>query len=76
MLTVELDIFSGRPNPRWTLSEAEEKELVNYILANPASILPDTLGQAQLGYRGFIVRIHDTQSAAYQKHSDLGYKSP
>ncbi|MCC6192751.1 MAG: hypothetical protein IT318_27335 [Anaerolineales bacterium] len=76
MFSVELDIFSGRPNPRWILSEAEEKELVNRILADPASILPDTLGQARLGYRGFIVRVHDSQSATYQGALKSGVQVP
>ncbi len=40
MISVELDIFSGRPNPRWFLSDAEEMELVNRILENRALICP------------------------------------
>ena len=28
MLRVELDIFSGMPNPTWVLTEQEEKELL------------------------------------------------
>ena len=28
MFEVELDIFSGRPNPRWTLDGREEAELI------------------------------------------------
>ena len=27
MFQVELDIFSGRPNPRWTLDPVEESDL-------------------------------------------------
>lgn len=58
MLEVELDIFSGRPNPTWMLSEKEEKQLMERVLAEPKQLAavdsPDeALG---LGYRGFIIR--------------------
>ncbi|MGA8944042.1 MAG: hypothetical protein WB502_15210 [Thermoactinomyces sp.] len=58
MLEVELDIFSGMPNPKWILSEQEEKELLDRLLAEPEQISPvyspdEVLG---LGYCGLIVR--------------------
>ncbi|PEN54690.1 hypothetical protein CN540_16855 [Bacillus toyonensis] len=58
MLEVELDIFSGRPNPKWVLSEEEEKELLNIILSDPTEISPVYTSEVQfgLGYRGLIVR--------------------
>ena len=52
-LDAELDIFSGRPNPRWELDEAAVRRLRNAhdLLA------PGQAGLAQelpgLGYRGF-----------------------
>jgi hypothetical protein len=51
--TVELDIFSGRPNPAWRLSEAEGVRLITMLKALPVmspKVLPEVLG-----YRGFIV---------------------
>ena len=52
---VELDVFSGRPNPRWQLSAEEGADLENRLgglpQTDPAEI------PAPLGYRGF--RIQD-----------------
>ncbi|MCS7479852.1 hypothetical protein ACFFQW_18965 [Umezawaea endophytica] len=54
---VELDIFSGRPNPTWTLPDAEATAFRERLdaLAGTAS------GQVanNLGYRGFVVRTGD-----------------
>jgi hypothetical protein len=53
-MKVELDIFSGRPNPSWELSPSEEAELARLLWGlkertNP--VAEDTLG---LGYRGLV----------------------
>jgi len=58
MLEVELDIFSGMPNPRWTLSTREEKGLLDRVVAEPQQLSPvhseeESFG---LGYRGLVVR--------------------
>ena len=54
---VELDVFSGRPNPTWTLPDAEATAFRERVdgLAGTAS------GQVanNLGYRGFVVRTGD-----------------
>lgn len=55
MLQVELDIFSGRPNPTWTLSEKEEKELLDRVAADPQIMLPEGATSGRLGYRGYVV---------------------
>jgi hypothetical protein len=52
--TVELDAFSGRPNPRWELSVEEARDLSQRISGlEPArgASLPDV----GLGYRGFYI---------------------
>lgn len=56
-IAVELDVFSGRPNPGWVLENKDAEEL-NRLLQNlPAR---KTSAPAEgLGYRGFIVTIHD-----------------
>lgn len=50
-MNVTLDVFSGRPNPSWSLSVQEERELARLL-----SDLPPTeervVGNG-LGYRGF-----------------------
>jgi hypothetical protein len=50
---VELDVFSGRPNPRWTLSTDRVKELEERLQG-----LEQTEGREPpgLGYRGFLLR--------------------
>ena len=63
--TVELDIFSGVPNPMWVLSAAEASDLTSRI-----SRLDPTVAAGQrpdnLGYRGFIVQIAAGSSASLQ----------
>ena len=50
-MEVELDVFSGRPNPSWSLSPAEEEELL-FRLSDlpPTDSVPDPV---DLGFRGF-----------------------
>ncbi|GAA0433052.1 hypothetical protein [Streptomyces luteireticuli] len=58
-MLVELDLFSGRPNPRWRLAPgaAEEFRALTAGLppAGPAARTPSP----GLGYRGFTVRDAD-----------------
>jgi hypothetical protein len=51
-LLIELDVFSGRPNPRWALDERVRQELVRLQqrLAASRTTPPDP---PSLGYRGF-----------------------
>jgi len=69
MLEVELDIFSGMPNPTWILSERQEGELYELLSAEPdqissATIISKRLG---LGYRGLIVRRIKTDDGKWEK---------
>ena len=54
-MEIELDAFSGRPNPRWELTGAQAAEFLARLRA-----LRPTQGRdfvvEDLGYRGFIVR--------------------
>jgi len=54
---VELDIFSGRPNPTWELGERESVELESII--ERASPSPRKVDPPGLGYRGFIIYLLD-----------------
>ena len=56
---VELDIFSGMPNPTWVLTDAEADSFVKRLAAAPPG--PATELSGNLGYRGFIVQV--TQGA-------------
>ena len=62
MFEVELDIFSGRPNPRWVLNPEEEKEFLVRLSDGSVPIAPlNAVGD--LGYRGFIVRANEATAA-------------
>ncbi|HYQ90650.1 MAG TPA: hypothetical protein VES89_00895 [Candidatus Competibacteraceae bacterium] len=52
---VEVDIFSGRPNPVWTLSDVEAATLVEKLSALPPA--PAKILSNPLGYRGLIVQM-------------------
>ncbi len=62
MLSIELDIYSGLQNPTWTLTDKEENELVERVLADPSAMQPTTADAGGLGYRGFIVRAMSEQA--------------
>ena len=64
MFEVELDIFSGRPNPRWTLDAAEESELITRLLDRSVPIGPVAITDGKLGYRGFVVRANGATAVA------------
>lgn len=51
----ELDIFSGMPNPTWTLLQDDADRLEQRLAALPRTSATELAGN--LGYRGFIVRV-------------------
>lgn len=59
---VELDIFSGMPNPTWVLTNAEADTLVKKLAGLSRTSATELSGN--LGYRGFIVQC--TQGADAQ----------
>lgn len=58
-IDVEIDLFSGRVNPRWTLSEPDAVT-VRAALAGLTETQQNEAGPPDLGYRGF--RIHEGES--------------
>jgi len=54
-LIVTLDVFSGRPNPVWTISDDEAPQFEDRIHALQDSTNVKSAGLGQLGYRGFSV---------------------
>jgi hypothetical protein len=54
---VELDIFSGMPNPTWALAEADADSLARRLAALPPPAPSEPSGR--LGYRGLVVRTTD-----------------
>jgi hypothetical protein len=67
-MLVELDAFSGRPNPRWRLSDSEVAELARLI----AGLAPASGGSSPnppgLGYRGFRL---EGAAGAYRVYGEL-----
>ena len=51
---VELDIFSGMPNPTWVLTDDEADSFLKQLAALPPGTARELSGN--LGYRGFIVQ--------------------
>ncbi|HXO69570.1 MAG TPA: hypothetical protein VN838_11455 [Bradyrhizobium sp.] len=71
MLEVELDIFSGVPNPTWILSPRQEATLTERLRADRKQISSATEPGTQLGlgYRGLIVRRIKTDDGPWDKAS-------
>jgi hypothetical protein len=63
LFKIELDIFSGRPNPRWTLDASEEQELMTRLLDRSVPMAPVNTSEGKLGYRGFVVRADGSTAA-------------
>ena len=51
----ELDIFSGVPNPTWSLTDAEADRFLQRLAAAPPGPVTELSGN--LGYRGLIVQV-------------------
>lgn len=58
---VELDIFSGAPNPTWGLTAAEADSFLKQLAALPRTAPGQFSGK--LGYRGFIVQCRQASDA-------------
>ena len=69
MLEIELDIFSGMPNPTWILPRRQEATLHELLRTEPDQISPfATLSKRLgLGYRGLIIRRIKTDAGAWDK---------
>jgi hypothetical protein len=65
-MEIELDVFSGRPNPRWVASP-ERAASVSAALSSLA-VAPARPEPGHLGYRGFIVRQREIHARVYDGH--------
>ena len=61
-MRVEADLFSGRPNPAWTLDAARADVLADLLRALPSDPVAAGSPPDHLGYRGIVV---------YEVHSVL-----
>ena len=66
---VSLDIFSGRPDPTWSLTTADTNALraiLDRLAPAPCPPLP-----GRLGYRGFVVHLNQLPGALPEAPTDL-----
>lgn len=59
-IIVELDVFSGRPNPVWALTTEESTALMKQLSALPLADKNKKVMHDGLGYRGFILSLSST----------------
>lgn len=73
-MRVELDLFSGRPNPVWEADEAcrHEIERIEKRLARAAAAAG---APPPLGYRGFLYRIGTEEHRAHDGRISLGNRT-
>jgi hypothetical protein len=71
---VEISMYSGLPNPTYTLSTAEIAQVKSHITSAPAlpaaSVANDTILPSILGYRGMIV-IGTTSGKQVVEHTEV-----
>ncbi len=65
-MLVELDVFSGLPNPRWRLDERHHRQFLE--LRGRLSAAPPAPDPPQLGYRGFVCRDASGTCRVYMGH--------
>lgn len=75
MLEIEIDVFSGMPNPTFQLSAREEQEFVDRMLAEPAQMAPssDPTEMFGLGYRGIIAKLAKTDDGPWSRTTPPAY---
>jgi hypothetical protein len=66
---VEIDAFSGRPNPRWQLTESDAAALARLIAGLKPAPRPSSPPPPGLGYRGF--RLWGPAGEAYRVYRGL-----
>src|SRR4051812_46816481 len=70
-VVVELDVFSGVPNPRWTLDDDSAARLATFV----SQLEPASDGSApsdpDLGFRGFVVHGLDLGSVRWSPGADV-----
>jgi len=73
-MTVELDVFSGQPNPSWTLTEDAILNIEQKMKNLPEIAETSGFENDALGFRGFILTVKnsvqkkDTKLRVYKGH--------
>jgi hypothetical protein len=63
-VNVEMDIFSGKPNPQWTLSQEDAVRFLKMVEGLPTA--PDQILDNPLDYRGMLIRVGDNEEISYR----------
>jgi hypothetical protein len=58
-ITIELDIYSGRPNPSWKMDVKQTNDLLQKLAKLYTLPKAELDVQDGLGYRGFIIKVVD-----------------
>jgi hypothetical protein len=61
-ILVQMDVFSGRPNPSWELSPSESGELLKQLSLLTEVDKNNAAFHDNLGYRGFIISFQEDGS--------------
>ncbi len=61
-ILVQMDVFSGRPNPSWELSPSESGELLKQLSLLTEAETNNAAFHDNLGYRGFIISFQEDGS--------------
>jgi hypothetical protein len=56
-MRVTLDIYSGRENPSWDLSDSDARQLVDRVADKALTAVNEVEGV--LGFRGYIIAVAD-----------------
>jgi hypothetical protein len=62
MLRITVDVFSGIPNPSWTLDEQQSKAVLEEISGNRAVVVEDASALGRLGYRGIMIEAESDET--------------
>ena len=62
-VSIELDVFSGRPNPSWELTTSESGELLKQLSPLPEADKNKAEFFDGLGYRGFVITVQPADNA-------------
>ena len=65
MLKITVDVFSGRPNPTWTIdNDTVAREILTELAMNRGSSIAASEMGTHLGLRGIIIETLDDETAS------------
>jgi hypothetical protein len=65
-MRLEVDIFSGRPNPAWQLGDVEARRIAAAVAGLEVAPAPPAVPDG-LGFRGFVVTVDAGELAAWRE---------